>query len=90
MELFLGFLLGIVGGLITNYISPPFKRAVDSTLGRLFHLLNPDGFDLTGTWEQTFTEPATDGKTWEEIKETVVLRHLGGTVSGEGVTQDNG
>jgi hypothetical protein len=62
--------LGIVGGLITNYISPPFKRTVDTTLGRLFHLLNPDRFDLTDTWEQTFTEPtATDGTTWEEIKE---------------------
>jgi len=39
LELLLGFLLGIVGGLITNHISPPFKRAVDSTLGRFFHLL---------------------------------------------------
>lgn len=90
MQLLIGFLLGIVGGLITNYISPPFKRTVDSTLGRLFHLLNPDHFDLTGTWEQTFTEPAADGTTWEEIKETVVLRHLGGTISGKGVTLDNG
>jgi len=90
MQLLLGFLLGIVGGLIANYSSSPFKRAVDSALGRLFHLLNPDRFDLTGTWEQSFTEPATDGNTWEEIKETVVLRHLGGTVSGRGVTQDNG
>lgn len=90
MQLLLGLLLGIVGGLVANYVSPPFKRAVDSTLGRLFHLLNPDRFDLTGTWEQAFTEPAGDGTTWEEIKETVVLRHLGGTVSGRGVTQDNG
>ncbi|HMH52341.1 MAG TPA: hypothetical protein VK548_19030 [Candidatus Acidoferrum sp.] len=90
MELLLGFLLGIVGGLITNYISPPVKRSVESILGRFFHLLNPDRFDLTGTWEQTFTEPATDRETWEEIKETVLLRHLGGTVSGRGVTQDNG
>lgn len=30
------------------------------------------------------------GETWEEIKETVVLRHLGRTSSGRGITQDNG
>lgn len=90
LRLLAGFLLGIIGSLITSYISPPFKRGVDSLLGRAFHFLNPDRFDLTGTWEQAFTEPATDGKTWEEIKETVVLRHLAGTISGKGVTQDNG
>lgn len=90
MELLVAFFVGIVGGVITNYISPPFKRAVDTALGLVFHMLNPDRFDLTGTWEQTFTEPAADATTWEEIKETVVLRHLGGTISARGVTHDNG
>ena len=90
MQLFIGFVLGIVSGLVANYVSPSLNRLVDSSLGWLFHLLDPDRFDLTGTWEQTFAEPTEDAAMWEEVKELVNFRHLGARVTGKGTTRDNG
>jgi hypothetical protein len=84
------FALGVFGGLLANYISPPFGRWVQRLFSRLFHILNPDRFDLTGKWEQKFKEPTPeDTSIWRETRELVDLRHLGAVVSGSGETQDD-
>lgn len=63
---------------------------MDWVFGYLFHVLNPDRFDLTGTWEQTFKEPVPgDLLTQRPETERLKLRHLGSTVTGEGVIESD-
>lgn len=84
----IGFLLGVVASLVANYMSPPFSRATGKLLSWLFHFLNPDRFDLTGTWEYTYKEPdPSDPNSLREERECLRLRHLGSAVSGEGETK---
>ncbi|MDT3678549.1 MAG: hypothetical protein ROZ64_06910 [Burkholderiaceae bacterium] len=88
MEILTGFALGVVASLVANYMSPPFARVSGNLLGWLFHFVNPDRFDLTGTWEYTFKEPdPIDPKSLREELECLRLRHLGSSVSGEGETK---
>ena len=83
MSAILGFVVGVVASLSANYMSPPFSRFIDSVFGRLFHLLNPDRFDLTGTWSHQFKEPMPGNPTeWRDENEKVPLKHLGATVVG--------
>lgn len=84
----LTFFLGVVGGLLTNYLSPPFSRGVTKVLSWMFHILDPNRFDLSGTWEHTFEEP-DPGNPLNKRKETECLRlnHLGNVVSGTGETK---
>lgn len=88
MELFIGFLLGVIASLVANYISPPFARAAGRLLSWLFHFVNPDRFDLTGTWQYAYEEPdPLDPKSLREERECLRLRHLGSAVTGEGETK---
>lgn len=90
VSLLVSFVLGVIGGVLTNYISPPVGRFMEGLFSRLFYLLDPAGFDLTGKWEQTFKEPEPGSpSTWRETKESVKLRHLGAFVSGTGETQND-
>lgn len=86
----IAFALGFLASLLANYFLPPFRSAMDGGVAWLCHLLNPGRFDLTGKWRQTFREPTnSDPSQWEDIEETVTLRHLGNRVTGRGETQDN-
>lgn len=88
MTTFLTFVLGCIASLIANYLSPPIRRASESALSFVFHLFNKDRFDLTGKWNQTFSEPEPGNVTkWNEINEVAKLRHLGSRVTGRGETQ---
>ena len=79
--------VAILLGLFVNYISPPFNRFVGRCFSWLFHLFDPDRFDLSGMWEQTFHEREPQNlDEFREVKETVRLKHLGNTVSGNGKT----
>lgn len=82
------FFLGVVGGLLANYLSLPFSRGVTKMLSWMFHILDPNRFDLSGTWEHTFEEP-DPGNPLSKRKETECLRlnHLGNVVSGTGETK---
>ncbi len=78
---------GILLGLLINYISPPFNHFMDRCFSWLFHLVNPDRFDLTGSWTHSFSEPTTnDPSQWQDVKEKVKLQHIGNRVKGEGKT----
>lgn len=78
---------GLIIGLFANYISPPFNRLADKVFGWFFCFMDPDRFDLTGTWIQTFTECCEEDLTqWREVKEKIILCHLGNRVSGDGDT----
>ena len=84
----LTFLLGLIVGLIANYFSPPFKSLMDGLFGTVSYVINPDRFDLTGSWLYEFEEPhrvSPNGKRNET--EHVKLRHIGAVVSGEGWTE---
>lgn len=87
MGIILGIVLGVIAGLLANYISPPFKRLTDKCFGAIFYLFNPDRFDLTGTWEQTFKELAPpELKQCREVKEKIRLNHIGNVITGSGET----
>lgn len=86
----IAFVLGFMASLLANYSFPPLRRATDALFSWLFHILNPDRFDLTGKWRQGFTEPMTEDPTkWEQVEETVQLKHLGSRVTGIGETHDD-
>ncbi|MFH1460495.1 MAG: hypothetical protein ABIG64_09045 [Candidatus Omnitrophota bacterium] len=86
----MNFALGLLLGLLTNYIFPPFRNFMDSTIATLFHLLNPNKFNLTGKWEHTFKEPSDlDPSKWNETLEIVQLKQFADTVKGTGETQDD-
>lgn len=87
MELFIGFLLGVLGGLIANYLSPPFAKAVSALLGSMANAVNPDRFDLTGLWQQVFDEPDPADPTRSRTEtERIELKHIGSVLSGSGQT----
>lgn len=85
------FVLGVVAGLIANYLSPPIRRMVERVLGWAFHFINPDRFDLTGTWRHTYSEP-TPGtpQVRRSCEETVRVRHVGSIVGGTGEVTGDG
>lgn len=86
----ISFIGGVVSGLIANYLLPPFRRIVEAMFSQLFYVLNPDKYDLTGKWKQTFTEPsAHDPSQWEEVTEIAEFRHIGNKITGTGETQDD-
>ena len=83
----IGILIGVITGLIVNYISPPFNRTVTSFFSWLFQLMNPDKFDLTGNWEQIFSEPKPQNtEENRKVIEKIKLKHVGANVTGDGVT----
>ncbi|WP_418118297.1 hypothetical protein [Variovorax sp. 350MFTsu5.1] len=87
MDLLLGFVFGIVSGLVANFFSPAFSEWVVRSMSRLLHWADKERFDLTGIWEQTCLEPTPGEPTvLREVKERVELRQLGVTVKGEGAT----
>lgn len=84
------FVVGVIGGVLTNYISPPVGRFLEGLFSRLFHLLDPSRFDLTGKWSQAFKEPEPENPSrWRETTESIDLRHLGAFISGSGETQND-
>jgi len=86
----IGFLLGVAGSLIANYMSPPFSRATGKLLGWAFHFLNPDRFDLTGTWQYDYKEPdPSNPSVHRDETECLKIRHLGSAISGEGETKSD-
>jgi hypothetical protein len=90
MSSWTAFVAGFLASLLANYLLLPFRRVTESMFGWLFHLLNPDRFDLTGKWLQKFSEPTEeDPSKWQETQETVRLRQLGNRISGRGETHDD-
>ncbi|GCB04432.1 hypothetical protein PSUB009319_20630 [Ralstonia sp. SET104] len=83
----IGFLLGVLGGLIANYLSPPFAKIVSQSLGFLVNLVNPERFDLAGVWQQTFDEPDPAKPSVRRTEtERVQLSHIGSVLTGVGKT----
>src|SRR5574337_960822 len=83
-----GFVLGIIAGFIANYITPGLTTFVNQKISTVFNLLNPDRYDLTGTWEQNFKEPdPAQSSTWISENETIRLKHLGNIITGTGQTK---
>lgn len=83
----IGIAIGVVTGLIVNFISPPFSKFVNSAFSWLFHFLNPEKFDLTGNWVQVFEEPTSENITVrQKITEKIKLKHIGSVITAEGVT----
>ena len=83
-----GFVVGIATGFIANYITPKATTFINKIISSLFNMLNPDRYDLTGTWVQTFKEPDDNGSSeWVDETEQVRLSHLGNIVTGSGVTK---
>lgn len=88
MELFVGFLLGIFGGVIANYFSPSFANVVSRALGYIAHCVNPERFDLKGAWQQEFEEPDPNTPSMRRKEaERIELIHLGSSVKGAGETK---
>ena len=81
---FAGFLVGVIGSMIANYLSPPFARFVITLFGRVSSFINPDRFDLTGTWQITYLEPEHNNiqNIVEEV-EKAAFNHIGNRVTGE-------
>lgn len=85
MDLLIGLVAGVFAGVLANYISPRFSKAMNAAFGWAFNFLNPDAFDLSGTWDQSFDEPSPeDPATRRTETERVVLTHIGSVVSGRG------
>ncbi|WP_243373210.1 hypothetical protein [Geotalea sp. SG265] len=88
LSLSIGFVLGIAGGFIANYLTPRLTIFVNKMLSSVFHFLNPDRYDLTGKWEQIFKEPEDGGCTnWVIEQEITRLSHLGNIITGTGETK---
>ncbi len=87
MDLAIGFVLGVFGGLIANYLSPPFAKKVSAMLGWFANRINPDRFDLSGPWQQGFDEPDPAAPTQRRAEtERIDLHHIGSVLSGTGKT----
>ena len=83
-----GFGAGIIASLTASYLTPRFNRMIHAILSSVFHVLNPERFDLTGKWKQVFTEPGDkDPNAWCEETEVVELKHVGNYISGIGKTK---
>lgn len=88
LSLIIGLVAGILAGLIANYTTPAFTQFVNIKLSMIVNMFDPDRFDLTGKWEQSFHEPSeNDPKKWVETKEIVQLNHYGNIITGRGETQ---
>ncbi len=87
MNLICSFIAGVLASLIATYISPPFRRLIDCCFSRIFHLLDPNRYDLTGKWKHVYKEPSPEVPSlWIETEETVQLKHIGSVVTGKGKT----
>lgn len=87
METALTLMIGAVIGLFVNYLSDTFSQCMDSIFEFLFHMFNPEKFDLTGKWEYKFSEPkANNPGEWVEESEKVILKHIGNKLTGTGRT----
>ena len=83
-----GFAVGILTGFIANYITPRSTYFLDRFFGSIFNAINPDRYDLTGKWEQTFTEPEdANCVNWVTEQESDKLIHIGNRISGKGQTK---
>jgi hypothetical protein len=86
MELLAGFIVGF----ITNYLTPIFDKTMDSFFGALLHRLDKDRINLTGTWQQTYTEPpAGGGDVWITTTERIELKQGWKAVTGTGETTNH-
>ncbi|MGH3849839.1 MAG: hypothetical protein ACRDRT_09065 [Pseudonocardiaceae bacterium] len=91
MELILGFLVGVISGIVANYFSPAFSRFLARTLGSIAFRFNPDRFDLTGVWIATSEEPAsTDSLVRCAVTERVEVTHLGALIQGRSMVTADG
>lgn len=87
MDLLVGFILGIFGGLIANFFSPGFSRWVLRVLSKLLFFADSSRYDLSGLWKYEYEEPSPGAPhVPRKIIERVDLRHLGMTVDGKGTT----
>lgn len=87
MNALFGFIVGVLGGLVANFLSPAFSDWVLTTFSRIMFSIDRDRFDLSGVWEHSFDEPIPDApEKVRAIKERVELRQLGVTVTGVGRT----
>jgi len=85
------FVLGLVASLAANRLSPSFNFFIDNILSRLFHALNPDALDLSGTWRQSCAEPTSaTGDIREIVFEVIYLKHLGARISAKGKMEGDG
>ncbi|MDP3350702.1 MAG: hypothetical protein Q8S92_17050 [Hydrogenophaga sp.] len=79
--------VGALVALLVNFFSPTFSRWVVALFSKLLWLLDPNRFDLTGTWRHTYLEPTPGNvETLRTIVETVKLKQVGTTVVGQGET----
>ena len=84
------FIIGLLIGLIANYVFPSFRKLMDTLIAKIFHIIEPSKFDLTGKWEQQFSEPSPENSSqWAQTTEIIELKQLADSVSGTGTTQND-
>ena len=67
---------------------PGFRRIIDSSFSFVFNVLNPNSFNLSGTWEYEYHEPSQDDpKKKVTEKEKVKITQIGNVIWATGETQ---
>ena len=82
MELFLGFLLGVIASLFAGFLQPTLRKGMKSLYIQLHMWVNPSSVSITDHWESTFEEPEANGKLIKTT-ETIDLKQSGLSIKGE-------
>ena len=86
----ISFIIGIASSLVATYIFTSVRRVIDGFLSFLFNLLNPNSFNLSGTWEGKFVEPsAEDPEMKVQEIEKVKIFQVGTIIWAKSETQSN-